>query len=264
VTKEKHLYRILFLISIFLLLINDLYLKYEYHNYLTGKLSDFAGLFAFPYFFSSFFQKRIKPIYIITGILFVIWKSKFSQPIFEIAQSYGIGINRTVDYSDLISLLILPISYYYWKTDCNFILKPKKIFKPIIVGICCFSFIATSLPEAYGDLNMKSNYETEIKIDLESAKKIGLFYVSVKNNKYLSELSIPAKNAEIETILIIKEKENGLLSIKLDSILRYSVSGSGFIFGSGVDENDVNYVKGLTLSEFEKLFIEQKIRKLKK
>jgi hypothetical protein len=47
-------------VSIFLLLINDLYLKFEYHNYLTGKLSDFAGLFAFPYFFSCLIPKKDK------------------------------------------------------------------------------------------------------------------------------------------------------------------------------------------------------------
>ena len=58
--KEKHLYRILFLVSIFLLLINDFYLKYEYHNYLTGKLSDFPGLFAFSIFFQLFIPEKNK------------------------------------------------------------------------------------------------------------------------------------------------------------------------------------------------------------
>src|SRR5690554_746463 len=154
VTKEKKIFRILFLASIFLLLLNDLFLKFEYHNYLTGKLSDFAGLFAFPYFFSSFFPKKIKPIYIFSGILFVFWKSEFSQPIFDFALSNGIGINRTVDYSDFFALTILPISYKYWNSNSQQFFEPKKALKPIIIGISCISFIATTLPENFIEIGI--------------------------------------------------------------------------------------------------------------
>lgn len=263
VTKEKHLYRIVFLVSIFLLLINDFYLKYEYHNYLTGKLSDFAGLFAFPYFFSCLFPKKIKPIYILSGILFVFWKSEFSQPFFDLAHSYEIGIDRTVDYSDFISLLILPISYIYWKLDFKQIIQPNKILKPAIIGICSFAFIATSVASEFGEINLKANYETEVQTTLEKARETKLFYVSSKNDRYLSKLSIPEKRTEINILLLIKENENGLLNIKLDSILDYQVKGSGNFFGGGVDQDDVNYVKKMTASDFEKLFAEQKIKPLK-
>ena len=263
-TKEKHLYRILFLASIFLLLINDFYLKYEYHNYLTGKLSDFAGLFAFPYFFSCFFPKKIKPIYILSGLLFVIWKSDYSQPIFDFAHSYGIGIDRTVDYSDLISLLILPISYLYWKLDFKQIIQPNKILKPTIIGICSFAFIATSVASDFGEVNLKANYKTEIQTTLERAREKELFYVSLKNQRYLSKLTIPEKRTEINILLLIKENEDGLLNIKLDSILDYQVKGSGNFFNGGVDQDNVDYVKKMTASDFEKLFIEQKIEPLNK
>jgi len=263
-TKEKNLYRILFLASIFLLLINDLYLKYEYHNYLTGKLSDFAGLFAFPYFFSCFFPKKIKPIYIFSGILFVFWKSEFSQPLFHFAHSYGIGIDRTIDYSDLMSLLILPISYKYWKTDFKQFLRPNKTIKPAIIGICCFAFIATSVPIKHEEINLKANYKTDVQATLEKARKAELFYVSLKNDRYLSKMSIPEKRAEINIILIIKENENGLLNIKLDSIVNYQVKGSGNLFGGGVDQDDVEYVKKMTADDFAKLFVEQKINPLNK
>jgi len=264
VTKEKHLFRILFLASIFILLINDFYLKYEYHNYLTGKLSDFAGLFAFPYFFSCLFPKRIKPIYILSGILFVFWKSEFSQPIFDFAHSYGIGIDRTVDYTDLISLLILPISYKYWKLDFQQIIQSNKILKSSIIGVCFFAFIATSVASDFGEINLKANYKTDVQTTLEKARKAELFYVSLKNDRYLSKLSIPEKRAEINIILIIKENENGLLNIKLDSILDYQVKGSGNLFGGGVDQDNVEYVKKMTADDFEKLFAEQKINLLNK
>lgn len=258
--KEKHLYRILFLVSIFLLLINDLYLKFEYHNYLTGKLSDFAGLFAFPYFFSCFFPKKIKLIYVLSGVLFVFWKSELSQPIFDFAHSYGIGINRTVDYTDLIALLILPTSYRYWNTKFNIVFSPKKIFKPIIIGICSFSFLATTLAAHYEELNLKSDFETTLNYDLETVKKELRIYQDsiVQNGSYLVRLD--EKKAEILTKISLRKLDNARTKVSLDSIINFRVQGTGVIFFSGIDEDDVEYMKKLTRSEMEKLF-EQSLTK---
>ncbi|VVV00866.1 hypothetical protein FVB9532_02142 [Mesonia oceanica] len=252
--KEKHLYRILFLVSIFLLLINDLYLKFEYHNYLTGKLSDFVGLFAFPYFFSCFFSKKIKLIYILSGILFVFWKLELSQPIFDFANSYGIGINRTVDYSDLMALMILPFSYSYWNKRQIITKKPKRIFKPIIIVICSFSFIATTLAAHIEELNLKSDFQTTINYDLETVKKelriyhdsivlIGLYKIDLEN-----------KNAEIWTKISLRKTDSTKTQVSLDSILDFKVQGTGVIFYSGIDEDDVEFMKKLTKSEIEQLF----------
>lgn len=46
-----------FVASVLLLLINDFVLKPQIGNAVTGKLSDFAGLFAFPFFWSAFFAR---------------------------------------------------------------------------------------------------------------------------------------------------------------------------------------------------------------
>lgn len=261
--KEKHLYRILFLASICLLLINDLCLKYEYHNYLTGKLSDFAGLFAFPYFFSCFFPKKIKPIYILSGLLFVFWKSEFSQPIFDFANLNGIGINQTVDYSDFIALLILPISYSYWNRESKLLIEPKKFLKPIVIGISCLSFIATTLPRAYGDIRMKSNFETKKQANFEEAKKTMTFYESSQKERFIYHIEIPKRKMKIATKIAVTEKPTGVLNIKLDSILSYTVQGSGFIFWSGIDKDDVDYAKNLTKEEIESLFREQLDKQIK-
>ncbi|WP_024769524.1 hypothetical protein [Aquimarina macrocephali] len=253
-TKEKHLYRILFLVSIFLLLINDLYLKFEYHNYLTGKLSDFAGLFAFPYFFSCFFPKKIKPIYILSGILFVFWKSEFSQPMFDFAHSYGIGIDRTVDYWDLIALPILLASFRYWNSSLISVKEPKRIFKPIIITICSFSFIATTLASHIEELNLKSDFETILNYDLETVKKelriyhdsivpIGSFMINLENKK-----------AEIWTKISLRKIDSTKTKVSLDSILDFKVQGTGVMFYSGIDEDDVEFMKKLTKREIEQLF----------
>ena len=257
VTKEIHLYRILFLASIFLLLINDLYLKFEYHNYLTGKLSDFVGLFAFPYFFSSFFPKKIKSIYILCGILFVFWKSEFSQPIFDFALSNGIGMNRTVDYSDLIALLILPFSYIYWKSESKSLFKATNKLRPIIIGISCFAFIATTLPKHCEKLSMKSEFSTIVNSDKQSVRtqlqinKEGMF----AQDNYRIEMS--KKNARILTSIKVDSIDEKKARVSLDSILSFTVEGNGFMFSSGIDKDDIEYIRKLSKNEIEELFSKQ-------
>lgn len=255
--KEKHLYRILFLFSIILLLINDLYLKYEYHNYLTGKLSDFAGLFAFPYFFSCLFSKRIKMIYMLSGILFIFWKSEFSQPFFDFIHAYKIGINRTIDYSDLISIIILPISYKYWKSDFKQIIKLNKNFKPIIIAMSCFSFIATTLPHHYEKLSMKSDFFTDIKFDSDFVKtQLNLQKENLLEKNYY-RIEFPTKNAHISTSIKIDSLSDKITRITLDSILSFTVDGNGFILSSGIDKDDVDFIRNLSKKKVEQLFSKQ-------
>ncbi|MBQ0740775.1 hypothetical protein J9332_41515, partial [Aquimarina celericrescens] len=57
----------IFLISLGGLILNDWFLKAFFHNTITGKLSDFAGLIAFPFFLSLFFIEQKKTIHILIG-----------------------------------------------------------------------------------------------------------------------------------------------------------------------------------------------------
>lgn len=131
-----------FILSLVILLINDFYLKYEYHNWVTGKLSDVAGLFVFVYFWTAIFPTRKNIIYIATGLMFVYWKSIYSQPLINLFSTIFYSIDRTVDISDLLALLILPVAYI--------VNEKKNISLPInpipIALLTIFSFCATSLP----------------------------------------------------------------------------------------------------------------------
>lgn len=133
-----------FLVGLGLLLLNDFFLKPTFHNWFTGKLSDFAGLFIFPLFFTAFFSERKRWIYAVTGIGFVFWKSEFSQPFIDLwnAQPYY-QIDRVVDYTDLVALLVLPLSLLYPRRS------PSGKVTPILVYVSCvvavFAFAATSL-----------------------------------------------------------------------------------------------------------------------
>jgi hypothetical protein len=102
-----------FLIGLLLLLMNDFVFKELFHNWITGKLSDFAGLFIFPLFWSALFPKRKALIYFLCALGFVYWKSGYSQPLidwFNSISTYQIG--RVVDGVDLLALFALPLSYY--------------------------------------------------------------------------------------------------------------------------------------------------------
>lgn len=251
--KDLQLYRPFFLISIVILLTNDLFLKYEYHTFLTGKLSDFAGLFAFPFFISCFYPKQSKPIYIFTGILFMFWKSELSQPIFELAKDLNLGMYRTIDYSDFIAIVIMPLSYKYWKNEFNNSIKSISILKPIIIGICCFSFIATTLPKEVGNYNMGSNLELNIlEEDIETLKRKLQLYKFKEDSRFKYSFPHPDKRARISTIISIEKKEN-ILVIKLDSILNYVIEGR-FIFASSIKKDDIDYMQSLKQTEIEELF----------
>lgn len=134
----------LFIISVFILILNDWYLKPVFHNTVTGKLSDFAGLFALPYLLSSMLPKHTLKIHVWTGLLFIVWKSEFAEPLIAFANSFGLPISRTVDFTDNIALISLLISYFTLKN--GFSLKLKPVLHKALLVISCMAFVATSMP----------------------------------------------------------------------------------------------------------------------
>ncbi|MFD0796206.1 hypothetical protein ACFQZJ_01940 [Maribacter chungangensis] len=132
-----------FVIGISLLFLNDFYLKAELHNWFTGKLSDFAGLFAFSLFFLSFSKKAQKPIVFIIGLLFILWKSPISGSFIGLWNTYApFTIARVVDHTDLFALSVLPLACMYAKKA--YVLSSLKISKVLALGIAVFAFTATS------------------------------------------------------------------------------------------------------------------------
>lgn len=259
-TQNRKHFRAIFIISIIILIVNDLFLKSYYSNFFTGKLSDVAGLFAFPYFLSLLFPKKVKINYIGTSILFILWKSELIQPILTFFQSVGIGLNRTIDYSDLVTLLILPISYLYWNSNFNDYLTNKIIFKPILLSICVFAFIATSLPREYKKIKLKSNLEITLKAEEQEVitkLKLEKIHGSVQDYNYIFELE--KSRSKITSTIKLKKLDKGLITIKLDSIIESVTTGALFF---GVSKDDTEYLDKLTIRDYEKFFLEKEIIKL--
>ena len=253
---NKQHFRFFFLLAVGILLLNDFVLKATFHNAITGKLSDVAGLFAFPYFISLLFPKKVKINYIASVLLFIIWKWEGIEPLLQWFQSIGIGINRTVDYTDLYTLAIVPLSYWYWFNPTKTIILLPKTAKPAIVSICSFAFIATSLPRQYGIVHQSSNLEIQISQAKDSLiakmelKEIDSIY-------YYTSLYLKDTDTEITYIVSLKENENKKISIKLDSIREYVLESKSLFFG--IDEDDIETMEKFQVKDYERLFLERKI-----
>lgn len=255
--KEENnnwIYRKLFLVSIILLLLNDFYFKYYHTSYLTGKISDFAGLFAFPYFFSHIFRRNSKWIYVLTGIFFIYWKSSYSQSFIDFFNEHGLGLSRVVDYSDLLALIILPASYKYLISNPIPTKKIVLLSKPTLIGISIFSFVATSLPKIQTAVNLKS--ELEFKTDINKDTIISKFDLTKLNkNLYSFWMEIPDRNAN--TLCKIKITQDSITKntvIKLDSIINSIATGRLFL---GHSENDLDHIKKMRLKDYELIFIRE-------
>ena len=61
-------------------------------------------------------------------------------------------------------------------------------------------------------------------------------------------------------VLLISELENDSTKIELDSILSFTTTGTIF---SGVSKKNIDYLKNLRVEDYEKEFIEQKIKRNK-
>jgi hypothetical protein len=111
----------LVLLSLVLTLLNDQYLKYQYPGFLTGKLSDFAGLFYFPFFLyavsvflrhpnqqhSQISLRGFAVCLVVTEILFVLLKYTALRAEFvQLFSWYFFKIEITPDISDMWALTV--------------------------------------------------------------------------------------------------------------------------------------------------------------
>lgn len=197
-TLHKVLLSPLFLIGLIILLINDFFLKSYFHNYLTGKLSDFAGLFVFALFWSALFPRSKAVIFSCIVVFFSFWKSPLASGFIDWWNSIGIfTIARTVDYTDLSAFVVLPAAWIYGE-NCRAFRVPvfsQNYALTVIALVSVFAFTATSQPEPNSHyLEYQENYTVE-KSSLEVLKKLqeyetDYFYESRGQNKNLTSMSI--------------------------------------------------------------------------
>lgn len=118
------------LAAVLLTAINDHYLKYAYPSFLTGKISDFAGVFFFPIFICALFNLApnlfsAKPHWITlrqgviaimaTDLIFVSVKMvpAVTHSYIEILGAIGYPSRVTRDPGDLAALVMNVATFYY-------------------------------------------------------------------------------------------------------------------------------------------------------
>lgn len=103
-----------FLLALALLIINDHWLKSAHPGLLTGKLSDFAGLFVVALALVAWRADRAAVGCVILGTLFTLWKSPVATPLIA-AWNATIPwpLARTIDATDLLALAAIPAAVRY-------------------------------------------------------------------------------------------------------------------------------------------------------
>lgn len=262
---KNHITRPYFLVALGLLILNDFVLKSQFHNTFTGKLSDFAGLFAFSFFVSIFFsnKKSIWWVYALTAVFFVFWKSEFSDAFIQFINQSPLHLGRVVDYSDLWVLLILPVSYCYRISEKVTFKNWQPSIKYAILLISCFAFVATSSLPKTVELNLKSNksYQTTSPKD-SVVKKLNLH--KIQDNLYSTFLNVDRRNGIVDINMVLNTTKPGETRIKLDSILSFTNRDHAVLSIFDTSKRDINYMKNLKVQGYEKLFEEKKIKLLKK
>ena len=114
-------------ISILLLILNDHFLKYQYPGFLTGKLSDFSGLYFFPYLIALLLilisgdqmeKHRLGMLAVIgsavffVGIKTVPWFNNLVEAILNVL--HGGSSVIVLDPTDLVALPVLILSWRLW------------------------------------------------------------------------------------------------------------------------------------------------------
>ena len=144
-----------FVISLSLLLTNDFFLKPAVSNPLTGKLSDFAGLFAFTLFWIALFPRLRRAIPLSVAVGFTFWKSSYSQPVVDWWNALGlIYFSRTVDPTDLIALSVLPLAYSYAVQNKTARVAPNWVAASMVL-VSVVAFTATSYRTKFEDYDNK-------------------------------------------------------------------------------------------------------------
>jgi hypothetical protein len=178
-----------YIVAIVLLLTNDHILKYAYPGSFTGKLSDFAGLFAFAVFASAIAPRHARAICCGIAIIFTAWKSPISQPAIELWNTaFNQQIDRVVDYSDLIALAVLPVSASLAQTARRASSqRPAVLF---IAFVSFFAFAGTSLVRYSG--NVPSDPAVRLIAASASAEQLAAKLESCGYRTHL--FSIPTEN----------------------------------------------------------------------
>jgi hypothetical protein len=96
-----------FVVALAMLLANDWWLKAAFPGGVTGKLSDVAGLYLVGLLLLAAWPGRRRGVLLGLAAAFAWWKSPLSEPAIRLLDDVGVAVGRTVDYGDLVALVVV-------------------------------------------------------------------------------------------------------------------------------------------------------------
>ena len=162
--RTQYLFNLPFVTGLFLLLLNDHYLKGHFGNWFTGKLSDLAGLFIFPLFLQFLFQfRRPWSAVLLTALGFLYWKLPLADGLIQAINNLEwLKIQRVVDYSDFLAFVMLPLSAWFIQHIQQ--QQSTRAARPVwatamLFSVSIMAFVATSVEDElypYADSSINS------------------------------------------------------------------------------------------------------------
>lgn len=140
-----------FVAAVGVLVLNDWVLKPAFGNWLTGKLSDIAGLAGVAMFAAALRPRHVRAVFVATAAAFVLWKSPLSDGALEAWNGLDLlPLARVLDYSDLLTLAVLVPTYrLVRRIDGNRSLRHDSVRRgvgAIAIGlVAIIAFTATSV-----------------------------------------------------------------------------------------------------------------------
>jgi hypothetical protein len=117
-----------FLLSLAVLLMNDWWLKGAYPGVITGKLSDFAGIAVVTLLLLAAFPQRSLTVFCGLSLTFLWWKSPASDQFIQFFNQLGLyRIARTIDYTDIMALIVFPVCRAVAVQETNFAIPWPRI-----------------------------------------------------------------------------------------------------------------------------------------
>lgn len=109
----RSIYNIPFILCLSTLLLNDLYFKDEYHNVLTGKLSDICGLFVLSHVYRVMKSLWLPPVVLVLAqLISSVIPNSYSNSL------YGIFAEVTIVY--IVAIPLFLIVFYFLKLRSKF------------------------------------------------------------------------------------------------------------------------------------------------
>jgi hypothetical protein len=173
------------LAAIAVLLINDHVLKHAWPSLLTGKLSDFAGLYFAPYvllavvFAVPFGAVRRSPLHV-AWVTYLAIAAAFAAlklsdltagPLLGVASGLGFPLAIVADPSDLAALSVLPLSYAAWSSRLRVpVMRPRWFLRAGALTAAALSIVATSGPPQPSTNSMAIDVSGDVYAAVEYTK----------------------------------------------------------------------------------------------